>query len=77
MAVNLEYAPELTFACDSGVEFLANANLQRYLFARVCPGPLVIWMTELLERAFVKQAPDLWHWCSHRFDFRTEGKVAD
>ncbi len=75
MVVNLEsrveYAPELSVSGDPGVEFLATANLQRDLFAKVCPGPLVIWMTELLERAFVKQAPDLWHWRSHTFDFRT------
>ena len=28
-------------------------------------------MTELLERAFIKQAPDLWQWRSHVFDLRT------
>ncbi|MBE2283404.1 MAG: tetratricopeptide repeat protein [Prosthecobacter sp.] len=73
MVVNLEgrveYNPEL--AAAKHTDFLASANLHRELFVAACPCPLVIWMTEMLEQAFVKQAPDLWHWRSHVFDLRT------
>ncbi len=75
MVVNLEsrvdYSPELARPDGPGTEFLETANLHRELFPEACPGPLVIWMTELLERALVRHAPDLWHWRSHVFDLRT------
>ena len=75
MIINLEsrveYNPELHQPGSPGLEFLATANLHRELFEAACPFPLVIWMTELLERAIVKQAPDLWQWRSHVFDLRT------
>ena len=78
MVVNLEgsvdYTPELAQPGGPGTEFLATANFHRELFPAACPGPLVIWMTELLERAFVRHAPDLWHWRSHVFDFRTRSR---
>jgi|GEM_PF-2044266 len=75
MVVNLEtrvdYTPELHLPGSPGTDFLNTANLHRDLFTQACPAPLVIWMTELLERAFVTQATDLWHWRSHLFDLRT------
>ena len=75
MVVNLEtrvdYNPELVRPGNPGAAFLETANLHRELFPEVGPYPLVIWMTELLERAFVGHAPDLWHWRSHVFDLRT------
>src|SRR5207253_124690 len=75
MVVNLEkrvdYSPELTGSTGTGAELLQTANLHRELFPNAFPGVLVIWMTELLERAFIRYAPDLWHWRSHVFDFRT------
>ena len=75
MLVNLEgcidYSPELAQPGGPGTAFVETANFHRELFPKVCPGPLVIWMTELLERAFVRHAPDLWHWRSHVFDLRT------
>lgn len=75
MVVNLEgqvdYTPELAEPGGPGTEFLQTANLHRELFPDICPGPLVIWMTELLERAIVSHAPDFWHWRSHVFDLRT------
>ena len=78
MVVNLEgcvdYAPELAQPGGPGTEFLATANFHRELFPAACPGPLVIWMTELLERAVVRHAPDLWHWRSHVFDLRTRSR---
>jgi tetratricopeptide (TPR) repeat protein len=80
MVINLEgcvdYAPELAQPGGPGVAFLETANLHRELFSRACPGPMVIWMTELLERAFIRYAPDLWHWRSHVFDLRTRHKPA-
>lgn len=81
MVVNLEgcveYNPELHSSGGSDTEFLATANLQRDRFPVDCPAPVVIWMTELLERAFVKQAPDLWHWRSHVIDLRTRQVPVD
>jgi tetratricopeptide (TPR) repeat protein len=81
MVVNLEgcvdYTPELSQPGGPGTSFLETANFHRELFPKVCPGPLVIWMTELLERAFVRHAPDLWHWRSHVFDFRTRRKPSE
>ena len=75
MVVNLErhvdYAPELAQSGGPGTAYLENANLHRELFPNACQGPLVIWATELLERALVSHAPDLWHWRSHVFDLRT------
>ncbi len=75
MVVNLEtcidYSPELARPGGPGTAFVEAANFHRDLFPAACPGPLVLWMTELLERAFVTHAPDLWHWRSHVFDLRT------
>ena len=75
MVVNLdaavEHLPELSNTVSEGTEFFATANLHRELFPRLCPAPLVIWLTESMERAFAAQAPDLWHWRSHVFDLRT------
>jgi tetratricopeptide (TPR) repeat protein len=75
MVVDLEtrvdYTPELSKDGGAGLHFIHTANFHRELFPAACPGPLVIWMTELLERAFVRSAPDLWHWRSHVFDLRT------
>lgn len=77
MVVNLdalvEYNPEL-LSSGSETDFLATANLHRERFATSCPAPLILWTTELLERAFVKQAPDLWQWRSHVFDLRTRSR---
>ena len=81
MVVNLEgcidYSPELAQPDGPGTAFVETANFHRELFPKVCPGPLVIWMTELLERAFVRHAPDLWHWRSHVFDLRTRRAGCD
>ena len=75
MVVNLEsqvdYSPELAQLDGLGTSFLETANLHRELFPSVCSGPLILWMTELLERALISYAPDLWHWRSHVFDLRT------
>ena len=75
MVINLEgrvdYTPELSQPTGPGTTFLETANLHRELYPNTCPGPLVLWMTELLERAVVSHAPDLWHWRSHLFDLRT------
>jgi tetratricopeptide (TPR) repeat protein len=75
MVINMEgrvqYNPELPLLDGPDAAFLANANFHRDRFPIDCPVPMVIWMTELLERAFAVQAPDLWHWRSHVFDLRT------
>jgi len=75
LVTNLEavvpYVPELPVPAGQPLDLLATANLQRDRFPEACPGPVILWMTELLERAFVKEAPDLWSWRSHVFDLRT------
>ena len=72
--VNLEsrvnYNPELCNGEDQKSAYLATANLQRDLWPATFDGPVLIWMSELLEPAMAKWAPDLWHWRSHVFDLR-------
>jgi tetratricopeptide (TPR) repeat protein len=72
--VNLEsrvnYNPELCNGEDQKSAYLATANLQRDLWPTTFNGPVLIWMSELLEPAMAKWAPDLWHWRSHVFDLR-------
>lgn len=72
--VNLEsrvnYNPELCNGQDQKSAYLATANLQRDLWPATFDGPVLIWMSELLEPAMAKWAPDLWHWRSHVFDLR-------
>ena len=72
--VNLEsrvnYNPELCNGEDQKSAYLATANLQRDLWPASFNGPVLIWMSELLEPAIAKWAPDLWHWRSHVFDLR-------
>ncbi len=81
MLVNLEnkvaYNPELPGNPSEEVDYLHTANFHRELFVAACPCPLIIWVTELLELAFVKQAPDLWHWRSHVFDLRVSSSSMD
>ncbi len=47
---------------------LADANFQRDAFPRLCPVPLVLWMTSLALPAIARVAPDLWHWRAATFD---------
>lgn len=72
--VNLEsrvnYNPELADAQDQKSAYLATTNLQRDLWPTTFEGPVLIWISELLEPAMAKWAPDFWHWRSHVFDFR-------
>jgi len=72
--VNLEsrvnYNPELCNGEEQKSAYLATANLQRDLWPTTFDGPVLIWMSELLEPAMAKWAPDLWHWRSHVFDLR-------
>ncbi len=78
MVINLEakadYTPELATPGAPTNTWISNANFHRDLFPAACPAPLVIWMTELLERALAFQAPDLTRWRSHLFDLRTRAK---
>jgi tetratricopeptide (TPR) repeat protein len=76
MVINLEsrvdYAPELDRLTRPADTLLSTANLQRDRFPSACPGPVILWVTELVERALADQAPDLWHWRSHVFELRNE-----
>lgn len=49
--------------------FLADANLDRELFPRDCPVPILVWLTPTGIGSFARDAPDLWHWRSHVFYF--------
>jgi len=80
VVVNLEdrltYSDVPVKAGDAGgrdLTFLEEANLHRDAFPKVCPFPLLLWLTELAESALAKNAPDLWHWRNARFDFEREG----
>ena len=66
----MSYNPELSNGQDRKSGYLATANLQRDLWSTTFDGPVVIWVSELLEPAMAKWAPDLWHWRSHVFDLR-------
>ena len=56
--------------------FLAAANLDRELFPKRCPHPLLLCVTPTAYGQFRRHAPDLMHWCSHMFDF-TEPALPD
>jgi tetratricopeptide (TPR) repeat protein len=75
MIVGLEAAidfhlvpPNQTFR---GGSILINANLQRGLFLRLCPIPIVVWLNSWGYTAFAQAAPDLWHWRSGTFSFQS------
>ena len=48
---------------------LQDANLQRDAFPRVCPVPVVVWLSPIATSVFAQAAPDLWHWRVATFDF--------
>lgn len=56
--------------------FLAEANLDRELFSKRCPHPLLLCVTPTSLGQLRRHAPDLMHWCSHTFDF-TEPALPD
>lgn len=49
--------------------FLSEANLDRELFPKRCPHPLLLCVTPTALGQITRFAPDLWHWCAHTFDF--------
>jgi len=53
-----------------GGSILINANLQRGLYPRLCPVPVVVWLNPWAYTAFAQAAPDLWHWRSGTFSFQ-------
>ena len=73
MVVGLEAAIDFRRTPDGrqalGGPLLHNANLQRDAFPRLCPAPLVLWLSPFATTAFAQAAPDLWHWRSGSFTF--------
>ncbi len=73
MVVGLEAAIDFRRTPDGhqarGGPLLHNANLQRDAFARLCPAPVVLWLSPFATTAFAQAAPDLWHWRSGSFTF--------
>ena len=60
---------------DDGIAMLAEANLQRDAFARDCPIPVVLWLSQTDTTVFAQEATDLWHWRSGTFDFSGEKRL--
>lgn len=57
---------------------LHTANLHRDAFPRICPCPILLWVTDGAFRELVRQAPDLWHWRAHTFQFtEAEAELSD
>ncbi|MFZ1416100.1 MAG: tetratricopeptide repeat protein [Defluviicoccus sp.] len=54
---------------DGGLDVLATANLQRELFPKACPVPVVLWLPPWATTLLAQKAPDLWHWRTATFDF--------
>ncbi len=54
---------------EGGFDVLQLANLQRELFPRACPVPIVIWLPPWATTLLAQEAPDLWHWRTATFDF--------
>ena len=73
MVVGLEAAIDFRRTPDGhqarGGPLLHNANLQRDAFPRLCPAPVVLWLSPFATTAFAQAAPDLWHWHSGSFTF--------
>ncbi len=73
MVVGLEAAIDFRRIPDGhqarGGPLLHNANLQRDAFPRLCPAPVVLWLSPFATTAFAQAAPDLWHWRSGSFTF--------
>ena len=44
-------------------------NLDRELFERHCPCPVILALTVTAHSQLLRHAPDLMHWCSQTFDF--------
>ena len=44
-------------------------NLDRELFERRCPHPLILALNLTAHSQLLRHAPDLMHWCSQTFDF--------
>ena len=66
MVVGLEAAIDFRRTPDGrqtrGGPLLHNANLQRDAFVRLCPAPLVLWLSPFATTALAQALPDLWHW---------------
>lgn len=54
---------------EPSLGLLQTANVQRDAFPRVCPYPLVLWVTERAARRLAAEAPDLWDWRMATFEF--------
>jgi len=59
---------------DEERAILHNANLHRDAFPRLCPCPLLLWVTDGAFHELIRQAPDLWHWRAHTFQFTEAGE---
>jgi|GEM_PF-1583986 len=66
------HLPDASAAHDRSLPpppLLARANLDRELFAKLCPYPLFLCLTTTDLVLFRRHAPDLNHWIAHHLDF--------
>lgn len=54
---------------EPSLGLLQTANVQRDAFPRVCPYPLLLWVTERTAQRLAVEAPDLWDWRMATFEF--------
>jgi tetratricopeptide (TPR) repeat protein len=56
---------------------LSSLNLNRELFLRQAPHPLVLWMPDYALTALARKAPDFWAWRSGLYEFAPEREAAE
>ena len=56
-------------AGEPSLGLLQTANVQRDALPRVCPYPLLLWITGRTAQRLAVEAPDLWDWRMAAFEF--------
>ncbi|HYH87564.1 MAG TPA: tetratricopeptide repeat protein [Pyrinomonadaceae bacterium] len=56
---------------------LSSLNLNRELFQRQAPHPLVLWMPDYALTALARKAPDFWAWRSGLYEFTPERETTE
>src|SRR5947209_7815843 len=56
---------------------LSSLNLNRELFRRQVPHPLLLWLPEYALTALARKAPDFWAWRSGLYEFAPEREAAE
>lgn len=56
---------------------LSSLNLNRELFRRQLPHPLLLWLPDYALTALARKAPDFWAWRSGLYEFAPERETAE